>query len=63
MQTLQEQDQDCTNPYSLRRKALIPGASVNEYRGTNVYKPVGSDYKVKEMIIPVEGDLMGGYRK
>jgi hypothetical protein len=40
MQTLQEQDQDLSNPHPLCRKATFPRVSIDEYRIKNVYQEV-----------------------
>lgn len=42
MPTLQEQDQDRANPYSLRCQAALPGAAGHEHRCKNVYQQVWS---------------------
>ncbi|KAJ4175145.1 DNA-dependent RNA polymerase II [Fusarium falciforme] len=49
MPTLQEQDQDCTDPYSLRCQAALPGAAVHEHRGKNVYQPLWSFNSLSEI--------------
>lgn len=49
MPTLQEQDQDCADPYSLRCQTALPGAAVYEHRGKNVYQPLRSFNSLSEI--------------
>lgn len=42
MSTLQEQDQDLANSYSIRSKAAIPRIGLYEYCSKNVHKKVGN---------------------
>jgi hypothetical protein len=39
---MQEQDEDCPDPYSLCREASVPGTPVYEHRGPDVYQSIRS---------------------